>query len=714
MKINILSYIIVPLAVIAAGCTKEIVSDEMPDGQGSLQITFSLPGYDTKSAADGTYEPLAFSTLRIYKVERDAEDVTTENLIRKYKPATEVPSQLYLAAGEYKITVEAGTGDEATFERKSYYGEETFVLEANSTKIVPIVCRITNIAVKVVYDATVSAAFDQGFKTYVCASDAFSKEDAENGFVPTLEYTQDKTGFFILPEGVSNLSWGFYGTSSDPAISAKGAKTGVIELPKSGMQYTLTYKYSKDADGYLTIGVQVREYESAHDDNFTFSPQPTLTGNGCDISKVVAYNKAPLSFKVSSINPLSKIDMNVGDGSYNIMTAGQVSGDIASNGIEYLATDQYNGVITLTGTFLDALSGGINELDFSMVDNDNAEGKAEVKVAVPGAFGIVSSDLWLGRATLGAVVTDPQTTNVKIRYRLSSSEEWSEIAAVKGSDGYTYTAEAEGFTADREYVFQLAENSQESGLSCTMATEKGTQLPNAGFEDWNQNGSAWYPYAQGGTEFWGTGNPGATSLGSEYNLTSGSEDIRPGSSGRLSARLETKKPSVMGIGKLAGGNIFVGSFGAVSGMGGYVNMGREFSFNAKPKALRIWYKYTPVGSDKGRVFICLVNMTDGSKTHIVDTNKPDQTTFSPDDEFLYVDKTNPSTLQGNIIAYGDLMMENSVSEWTCVEIPITYREQYNLERPNVLILAATASYRADYFEGEVGCLMFLDDVELVY
>ena len=44
------------------------------------------------------------------------------------------------------------------------------------------------------------------------------------------------------------------------------------------MQYTLTLKYSKTPDGYLTVNVKVREYESAHDDSFTFSPQPTLTG----------------------------------------------------------------------------------------------------------------------------------------------------------------------------------------------------------------------------------------------------------------------------------------------------------------------------------------------------------------------------------------------------------------------------------------------------
>ncbi len=107
-------------------------------------------------------------------------------------------------------------------------------------------------------------------------------------------------------------------------------------------------------------------------------------------------------------------------------------------------------------------------------------------------------------------------------------------------------------------------------------------------------------------------------------------------------------------------------------------------------------------------------MTDGSTSHTVDTNNAEKTAFSPDDEFLYADKSNPSTLQGHVIGYGDLMLETQVGEWTEVTIPLVYRDKYASERPNVLILTAAASYRGDYFEGEVGSTMFLDDVEFIY
>ena len=258
----------------------------------------------------------------------------------------------------------------------------------------------------------------------------------------------------------------------------------------------------------------------------------------------------------------------------------------------------------------------------------------------------------------------------------------------------------------------MLENGAENGAVRSVNTEAGIQLPNAGFEEWQKSGKAWYPYASGGTEFWGTGNPGATSLGDKFNLTTGEADPRPGSSGTTCAKLQTQFPNMAGIGKLAAGNIFVGSFGAVSGMGGTVNMGRPFTFNAKPTGLRVWYKCNVGSGDKGRIFVCLIRMTKaGATCHVVNTNDADETAFSPSDEFLYTKKSNASTLEGHILGYGDLMIESSVAQWTEVTIPINYREQYNSEKPNVLMVTASASYRGDYFEGSTDSNLFLDDVE---
>ena len=208
-----------------ASCGKSDADGSLPtNGQGMLQLSFDIPGYGGQSKA-AEYDALAISTLRLYKVEPDGQGGATESLIRKYKPATDVPANLYLAAGKYKVTVEAGDNSEASFTHKSYAGASEFDLAAHETKIVPVVCKITNIVVRAVFDATIMQKFDKSRRLYVCASDEFSRTDAENNLVPTLEYTEDTVGYFLLPEGTQNLSWGFFGESSDPEIDKNGTKT---------------------------------------------------------------------------------------------------------------------------------------------------------------------------------------------------------------------------------------------------------------------------------------------------------------------------------------------------------------------------------------------------------------------------------------------------------------------------------------------------------
>ena len=152
-------------------------------------------------------------------------------------------------------------------------------------------------------------------------------------------------------------------------------------------------------------------------------------------------------------------------------------------------------------------------------------------------------------------------------------------------------------------------------------------------------------------------------------------------------------------------------------MSGTVLMGRTFTFNARPTKLRVWYKGNVGGGDKSRIFVCLTNMTKpGCTYHTINTKSGeiDKTVLDPTKEFLYTNLQDPSTLEGHILGYGDLLIEQTQSEWTMIEIPINYRKKYESEKPNVLILTASASYRGDYFEGSTDSNLFLDDIEFVY
>ena len=139
------------MAVVLSACTKTEGIDNLPgEAGGNLQLNFTIDEKMISGTKADTYDPLTSSTLRIYQVESDGAEGTTERLIRKYKPATD--TSLYLVSGTYKVTVEAGDGSEATFTNRTYYGEETFELAAHETKTVNVDCKIKNVAVKVVFD----------------------------------------------------------------------------------------------------------------------------------------------------------------------------------------------------------------------------------------------------------------------------------------------------------------------------------------------------------------------------------------------------------------------------------------------------------------------------------------------------------------------------------------------------------------------------------
>lgn len=713
----ILSVGTIGLMLIATACTKDPGIDKDEMGSVAFMLDFngkkiSLSGNSTKS--DAQYNPLEVSTMWIYSVTSDGAGETTDKLIRKYKPANSVPSNLYLAAGKYKVVVDAGDLNEATFTNKHYAGETTFDVVAQETRPVTITCKITNIAVRVEFESTIREKFDLGYEAYVCASDDYSQTDAENGTVPTLHYDTDTTGFFILPDGVNNLSWGFLGESSDPAINKNNSKTGTIELPESGKQYTLKFKYSKTPDGYLTVIVKVQEYVDAFDDSFLFSPEPTVMGDGFNIDKVTGYYSDPIKFNISSINDLQDMKFTVaGDGiTYEIMHEGSVLPEAAANGITYTPTDAMNGVLTLTPSFFEKLEAGINSINFEIKDSGANTGKATAQIALAKPVSITAQDLWFGTADMSAVVTNPATNNVTIKYRVSGAGAWTDLPTIKGADGYTYTAQITGYKPGKTYEYQLFENGVESGEIKNETTPAGTQMPNAGFEEWHQKGKSWYPFAEGGSEFWATGNPGSALL--QTNITTREADPRPSSSGQYSAKLQTTD-----IAKLAAGNIFIGEFGETDmlSMSGTVNMGRAFTFNARPTKLRVWYKGNVGGGDKSRIFVCLTNMTKpGCTYHTINTKSGeiDKTVLDPTKEFLYTNLQDPSTLEGHILGYGDLLIEQTQSEWTMIEIPINYRKKYESEKPNVLILTASASYRGDYFEGSTDSNLFLDDIEFVY
>ncbi len=318
-------------------------------------------------------------------------------------------------------------------------------------------------------------------------------------------------------------------------------------------------------------------------------------------------------------------------------------------------------------------------------------------------------------------------SDMGFKYRREGDAEWTAVPDVTVTDG-TFSAclRAE---AETTYEVKAFCGDDESAVQ-SVTTQEVRQVPNCGFEQWTTLKDIVYPFADTNDRFWGTGNPGASVAGA--TLTTGDADTRPGSEGKFSARLESKFANVMGIGKFAAGNIFVGNYVRNAGTNGILTFGRPFVL--RPTALRGWLKYTcgevdrinrlPAGvslaagdNDNGSIYIALGTWTPEeyglcSSAETDPARRQCGTAESP----LCVDTRDESTFFDSkgkdVVAYGELILTESQTEWKEFVIELNYVRTDVV--PTHMFIVCSASRYGDYFTGSTKSVMQVDDFELLY
>lgn len=311
------------------------------------------------------------------------------------------------------------------------------------------------------------------------------------------------------------------------------------------------------------------------------------------------------------------------------------------------------------------------------------------------------------------------------RYRQSGDSEWIEVSqddVVMGNG--VFSTQVNGINPATEYEF-IAYSGENVTEIETKVSDVMMPLENSGFEEWSKPSKSWFPYSDASLLYWSTGNEGATTLGDNYNLTTPEEeDIRPGTSGTTSAKLQSRNVLV----KFAAGNLFVGEYLKTDVTNGIVGFGQ--SFTSRPVALKGWVKYSggimdcvgtiPNGvdiiknetKDVGMIYIALgdwtpeeygINPATGemlgtAATPLVVHTKYSETFFDPDGD--------------NVIAYGELVFDKDVDDWYQFTIPLTYRDMNRI--PTNMTIVCSASRYGDYFTGSSNSCMYVDDFELVY
>lgn len=313
-------------------------------------------------------------------------------------------------------------------------------------------------------------------------------------------------------------------------------------------------------------------------------------------------------------------------------------------------------------------------------------------------------------------------TDLGFMYREAGSSEWLTAQDVK-VEGGSFSACVKGLHPQTEYEVMAYSGEDTSAVSRVM-TEGVAPLENGGFENWATIKKIVCPYLSEESAFWGTGNPGAAMVGA--TVTDKCDDVRPGSAGNYSAKLESKFANMAGIGKFAAGNLFVGRYVSTVGTNGIVSFGRKFT--ARPVALRFWLKYNcgdidrigtlPAGStlkegdkDTGSVFIALGDWT--KEEYGLDA---DGEIKGSDDSPVVIDTRNKGSFfnpkSAAVIAYGELLLNESIGEWQQVTIPLEYVTTSKV--PTHILIVTSASRLGDYFTGSTQSVMWLDDMELLY
>ena len=711
MKKFIYMSVLACAALAAGSCAKD--TDDI-SGEGCLRMTIDLDQITTRTDS-GYYDPTERSILRICNANGE--------LIRKYEPARTRPDNLYLIGGEYTLKYESSDGSMATWDHLSYAGEKDFTITPHTTTLVEMKCPIINSGVKVNFDPSVEEKIED-FKVYVCAADEFSLHDAENGSVPTLLYTENRTGYFLLPEDVSKLSWGFYGKRKDTGADVAMISTSTHRdiTPEAGMLYSLNFKFSNTPDGALNISVEVEEEGELVDRTIFFSPQPTFTGEGFSINAVTGYKEGDMSIKVSAINALKSVTLIVDKDEYELMNIARASTD----GVTFSLTDDYNGIITLSESFLSQYEGGIHTIGFKAVDTADAEGQAKMRVAMQGLFEMDAAhyDLWNNTAELRAAVTDDTAGNVVIKYRRQGTNDWTSITATEGED-YTYTAIVtpvwssktvnghtvytleKGISANTAYEYVLSIDGTEGNVN-SFTTVTTQTIPYGDMEDATLS---CFTTGNTSTLAWGSGNNDTTK-------TLCTSSTFSGMGGSLCAKLQATS-AVLGI--MGAGNLFTGQF-EQDGMSGTVRFGINYTWLARPAALKLKLHaklgnvdknkhatYLAIGTtDIATVYVAIVSWN--SRHNVTSGVSAPNGVWSPAD--------GPDAVsEGKILGYGVLDITESTSGSSMVEttVPIVWYDRESKPSGNyTLVIACSTSKYGDYMNGCSSNTMYVDDFEWSY
>lgn len=706
------------------------------EGEGTLRLNVKM-----KSEIQVATRSLTESEEKELKKDCKVRIYDTDNLIRKYQGVDNVPTDIVLPSGEYRVRVTAGDSVAASFDKKFYEGIKSFAIRKGANLLVDVTCNIGNTVTKIQFD---EESLNPVFKEY----EVSIAVKAENGSLKFDPENTDQMGYFSIPTDCDTLFCTFKGTTivtDDPY-----EHIDTIPFVKGATLYNLTYKYKElevelppTGGGMVKIEVDATPIGEPREESVVLYRRPVIKAemNGQAIDLASPYNvetgvSSEVSVMVTSSSVLKQVELssqsfpeflNMTESSFDLknLTAEQITA-LTSGGITIGTKEESKGYalgITFSNELMRKFTAtdGTRQIQFRAVDDNGKERIINWQIIASNVSvqteEIPMYDVWATKATLyGSVLAgrEPQG-KLSFRYCEKGTDEWKFVNAER-NDTFI-TAKINGLKAGTEYQYQILEGEVASNALCSFTTEQTAQLPNSGFEDWYGSKPMYVATSDKESDiFWDSGNHGSSSVSFvAKDLTVKDTSLKM--EGNYSAKLESKDM----IMTLGAGNLFTGKFLDIENTTkGVLGWGRPFK--TRPIAITGYVRYhsetvdkyngdgkIPKGDkDKGYMFIALgdwkgeyVSGKYGSGTWpVVVRTKSESTLF---------DNQNPA-----IIAYGEKTWDDSTEgeQMYRFTIRLDYRSEKRV--PTTIIVVASASKYGDYYAGAVGSTMWLDDLKLIY
>ena len=707
MKIRYNNILTAVAAVLLLGaCSRELSVEE---GYGYLSA-----GVSTDSGSEfivkAAEAPAVDEVFSLTVLKKGTEDVVAT--VADYRSLLTEP--LKVPAGNYTVVAECGTLQNAAWDAPYYRGSKDVLVKPETVNNVEITCTLANVMVTVEMDPDM----DLYFTEYRVSVDN-GKGDAK--YFSSVNQTLGNTAYFAV---TGNLYYELYLKNTEGLEYHTTRET--ISNVSARQHYHLKFQIVKSQVTSGASAIRLTMDGSLNDKELPLvldfgGGAPTLSATGFELNNEISVQKFSATTKilnVSAAEGLRSLVLSQQNASlstnrrgvrgslksgYELVDASSATiAELAENGIvtasvpfgatsasidftAFLSTldlGTYNFVVTTCDTKYHSVQ---TTLNFRVISPVDAEAGSVVKV---GAQYAILSGRWY---------TDGEPAGLALLYKKASDADWTTFTGAldKNTNTSTFKAELWSLAPNTDYLFKVVSSKDTDTRELEFKTARTETLHNFNFDLWYKDGSAWMANESSSIQVWDSANPGTASLGVVPTVPEES-DVVSGKAASLT--------STTAFGQFAAGNLYIGKFGKVAGLGAELYWGVPFT--TKPLAIRGWYKYTPKAIDKvkdpykgkkGEDDSCsmLVYLTDWTGQFKISTS---------DQQFL-------SNTDASIIAMGDFTSNVTTGTYVQVTVPIVYRDN---RAPSYIAMAFAASRLGDYFTGGVGSNLLIDEFEFVY